>query len=158
LQPSLTVSSRNPLIHQTAEDIISDTRGTLNRVRSIFDWIQNNIEQKPVDVFTALDVFEGRKAECQGHSLLYAAFARAAKIPTRVVNGVVYSKNHQGFLYHTWAESLVDGRWMAVDPTLRQIPADATHIKLIEGERMGDLLPLVDLIGNIKIEIIAVDN
>jgi hypothetical protein len=88
--------------------------------------------------------------------LLYAAFARAAKIPTRVVNGVVYSKNHQGFLYHTWAESLVDGRWMAIDPTLRQIPADATHIKLIEGERMGDLLPLVDLIGHIKIEIIAV--
>ncbi len=158
LQPSLTVPSRNPLIHQTAEDIIGDTRGTLNRVRSIFDWIRDNIEQKPVDVFTALDVFEGRKAECQGHSLLYAAFARAAKIPTRVVNGVVYSKNHQGFLYHTWAESLVDGRWMAVDPTLRQIPADATHIKFIEGERMGDLLPLVDLIGHIKIEIIAVDD
>jgi hypothetical protein len=157
LQPSLTVSSRNPLIHQTAKDIINDTRGTLNRVRSIFDWIQNNIEQKPVDVFTALDVFEGRKAECQGHSLLYAAFARAAKIPTRVVNGVVYSKNHQGFLYHTWAESFVDGRWMAVDPTLRQIPADATHIKLIEGERMGDLLPLVDLIGHLKIEIIGVE-
>jgi hypothetical protein len=158
LQPSLTVPSRNPSIHQTAEDIISDTRGTLNRVRLIFDWIRNNIEQRPVDVFTALDVFEGRKAECQGHSLLYAAFARAAVIPTRVVNGVVYSKNHQGFLYHTWAESLVDGRWMAVDPTLRQIPADATHIKLIEGEHMGDLLPLVDLIGHIQIEIISVDN
>jgi hypothetical protein len=158
LQSSLTVPSGNPLIHQTAEMIISDTRGTLNSVRSIFDWIRNNIEQKPVDVFTALDVLEGRKAECQGHSLLYAAFARAAKIPTRVVNGVVYSKNQQGFLYHSWAESLIDGRWMAVDPTLRQIPADATHIKLIEGERMGDLLPLVDLIGHIKIEIIAVDN
>ncbi len=154
LQPSLTVPSRNPLVHKTAEDIISDTRGTLNRVSSIFDWIRNNIEQKPVDVFTALDVLEGRKAECQGHSLLYAAFARAAGIPTRVVNGVVYSKNHRGFLYHTWAESLVDGRWLAVDPTLRQIPADATHIKLIEGEGLGDLLPLVDLIGNMKIQII----
>ena len=158
LQPSLTVPSGNPLIHQTAEDIINDTLGTLNRVRSIFDWLGNNIEQKPVDVFTALDVLAGRKAECQGHSLLYAAFARAAGIPTRVVNGVVYSKNHRGFLYHTWAESLIDDRWMAVDPTLRQIPADATHIKLIEGERMGDLLPLVDLIGHIEIEIIALDN
>ena len=157
LQPSLSVPSQNPLIQRTAATIVGDTRGTLNQVRSIFDWIRDNIEQKPVDVFTALDVFEGRKAECQGHSLLYAAFARAAHIPTRVVNGVVYSKNHQGFLYHTWAESIVDGRWLAVDPTLRQIPADPTHIKFIEGERMRDLLPLVDLIGHIQIEIISVD-
>ncbi len=158
LQPSLTVPSGNPLIHQTAEDIINDTLGTLNRVRSIFDWLGNNIEQKPVDVFTALDVLAGRKAECQGHSLLYAAFARAAEIPTRVVNGVVYSKNHRGFLYHTWAESLIDDRWMAVDHTLRQLPAHATHINLIEGDRMSHLWPLVDLIGHIEIEIIALDN
>jgi hypothetical protein len=158
LQPSLSVPSHNPLIQQTAAEIVSDTRGTLKRVRSIFDWIRNNIEQKPVDVFTALDVLEGGKAECQGHSLLYTAFARAAKIPTRVVNGIIYSKKHRGFLYHTWAESLVAGRWLAVDPTLRQIPADATHVKFIEGERLRDLLPLLNLIGHIEIEIIAVNN
>jgi hypothetical protein len=157
LQPSLSVPSHNPLIRQTAAGIVGDTRETLTRVRSIFDWLRNNIKQKPVDVFTALDVLAGRKAECQGHSLLYAAFARAAKIPTRVVNGVVYSKNHQGFLYHTWAESMIDGRWVAVDPTLQQIPVDPTHIKFIEGERTRDLLPLVELIGHLGIEITAIN-
>ena len=158
LQPSFSVPSHNPLIRQTAAEIVSDTPEVLNRVQSIFTWLRNNIDQKPVDVFTALDVLEGRKAECQGHSLLYAAFARAVKIPTRVVNGVVYSANHQGFLYHTWAESMIDGHWLAVDPTLQQIPVDPTHIKLIEGERTRDLLPLVDLIGHMQIEIIDIDN
>ncbi|UCH20558.1 MAG: transglutaminase domain-containing protein [Deltaproteobacteria bacterium] len=156
LQPSFSVPSRNPLIHQLANNIVKDTRETLHRIESLLEWIQDNIEQKPTDVFTALDVLEDRKAECQGHSLLYTAFARALTIPTRVVNGVVYSKNHRGFLYHTWAESLVDDRWIAVDPTFKQIPADATHIKLIEGELMSDLLPLADLIGNLEIQILAV--
>lgn len=56
----------------------------------------------------------------------------------------------QGFLYHTWAESLVNGQWVAIDPTFHQIPADATHIKLVEGENPSELLPLVNLIGKIN--------
>ena len=40
--------------------------------------------------------------------------------------------------------------------TLDQLPADATHIKLIEGERMADLLPLVDLIGRIRVRVLSV--
>jgi hypothetical protein len=51
----------------------------------------------------------------------------------------------------------VNGRWVAVDPTFVQLPADATHIKLIEGERPSDLLPLVDLIGKLQVRIISVD-
>jgi transglutaminase-like putative cysteine protease len=118
-------------------------------------WIKDNIRREAVDVFSALDVLEHREAECQGHSYLYAAFARALKIPTRIVNGIVYSKQHQGFLYHTWAESYQDHRWIAVDPTFHQLPADATHIKFVEGERISDLLPLVDLIGKIKVRIVS---
>jgi hypothetical protein len=32
---------------------------------------------------------------------------------------------------------------------------DATHLALLEGDRPADLLPLVDLIGNIGVEIVA---
>jgi hypothetical protein len=157
LRPSYVVPSHDRLIRNIAREITADTKLTLERIRVLVEWIQKNIEQKPVDVFTALDVLSGKKAECQGHSFLYAAFARALDIPTRVVNGIVYSTGYQGFLYHTWAESLVNGRWVAVDPTFGQLPADATHIKLIEGERPSDLLPLVDLIGQLQVRIISVD-
>jgi hypothetical protein len=157
LRSSFTVPSRNRQIRRMVSDITSGAETTPERVHLIVQWLQENIEQKPVDVFTALDVLRTRKAECQGHALLYAAFARAVEIPTRVVNGIVYSDDHQGFLYHAWAESLVEGRWVSVDPTFAQVPTDATHIKLVEGETPLDLLPLVDLIGRLQVRIIDVD-
>jgi transglutaminase-like putative cysteine protease len=120
--------------------------------------MQNNIEQEPVDVFTALDVLSRKKAECQGHTYLYAAFARSLGIPTRVVNGIVYSQHYSGFLYHAWAESLIGDHWITVDPTLVQLPADATHIKFVEGESFLDLMPMVDLVGRLQVQIIAVDS
>ncbi len=120
-------------------------------------WIADNVRKAPVDVWSALDVLEKREAECQGHTYLYAAFARALGIPTRVVNGITYSEDYQGFLYHTWAESLVEGRWLAVDPTFGTVPADATHVKLVEGETLADLTPLVDWVGHLQLRVIAVE-
>jgi transglutaminase-like putative cysteine protease len=79
---------------------------------------------------------------------------RALGVPTRVVNGLVYSAEHGGFLYHTWAESLVEGSWRAVDPTFNQTQADATHIALVRGESLTELVPLVDWVGNTRIVVL----
>lgn len=154
LQPSYIIPSTDQRISQIAREIVTGVDGTQQQILALVDWIRENIQQELVDVFTALDVLDGSKAECQGHTFLYTAFARSLNIPTRVVNGIVYSGEYQGFLYHTWAESLVDGHWMAIDPTFRQVPADATHVKLIEGENTADLLPLVNLIGKLKLRVI----
>ena len=138
--------------------IVRDKRGrklVIERAESGSGFVE--IEQEPVDVFTALDVLEKRKAECQGHALLFAALARAAGIPTRVVNGIVYSQAHEGFLYHTWAETLLRDRWVAVDPTFAQFPADATHIKLTEGDRPEDLTPLLGVIGRIQLRVVRLE-
>ncbi|HVN72478.1 MAG TPA: transglutaminase-like domain-containing protein [Desulfomonilia bacterium] len=81
-----------------------------------------------MDVFTAIDVLDRGKAECQGHAFLYAALARASGIPTKVVNGIVYSDDFGVFLYHTWVESCIGDSWVTVDPTFSQIRPDATHI------------------------------
>ncbi|MBL7211071.1 MAG: transglutaminase domain-containing protein [Desulfobacteraceae bacterium] len=157
LQPTHTVPSRNDLIRKTAKKITEKAKTPLEQIRLLVQWIQYNIEQEPIDVFTALDVLSERKAECQGHTYLYAAFARAVEIPTRVVNGLVYSKAYGGFLYHTWAESRIDGHWVSVDPTLGQLPVDATHVKIIEGESLADLLPLANLIGRLHVRLITVN-
>jgi len=73
---------------------------------------------------------------------------------TRVVNGLVYSSEHGGFLYHSWAESFVEGSWRAVDPTFNQAEADATHIALVHGEGLTELVPLVDWVGNTRIKVL----
>lgn len=157
LKSSFVVPSQNQTIRKLSSQIVGAAGSSHDQISALIEWLQKNIKQEVMDVFTALDVLENRKAECQGHSYLYAAFARALNIPTRVVNGIVYSQDYQGFLFHTWAESYVNGSWVAVDPTFYQVPADATHIKLVEGEQISDLLPLVPLIGKIKVRIRAVD-
>jgi len=132
---------------------ISGARGTeAEKIDRILAWMDENIAKEAIDSFTAIDVLRERRAECQGHAYLFAALARAAGIPVRIVNGIVYSAEHGGFLYHTWNEAWIAGRgWQPVDATFGQAHADATHLKLIEGEQPGDLVPLVGLVGRIKI-------
>lgn len=156
--PSVTVQSNDPNIRVAAGEIAGDATAPRERIARLLKWMDANIEKAPVDVFSALDVLEKRRAECQGHAYLYTALARALDIPTRVVNGLAYSESLKGFLYHSWVESLVDGHWQPIDPTFGQAVADATHIKLLEGERLADLLPLIDWVGKLKVRVLELEH
>jgi hypothetical protein len=154
LMPSNTVQSRDPIIRKLAMTIAGQRTSASDKVEAVLGWLERNISKEAVDTFSALDVLDAKRAECQGHAYLYAALMRALDVPTRVVNGLVYSAEYQGFLYHSWAESLVDGGWRAVDPTFNQSRADATHIALVRGENLSDLTPLVDWVGNTRIRVL----
>jgi transglutaminase-like putative cysteine protease len=81
--------------------------------------------------------------------------ARALGIPARIDTGLVYLRG--AFYYHAWAEVWLEesagrGSWLPVDPTLDQVPADATHVRLARGglDRQAAILALV---GQAKIEV-----
>jgi hypothetical protein len=152
LQPSLQIESRNREIIQRAKAILDGESNSLLALTELVHWVSDHLEDALVDSFSALDALHGKKGECQAHAYLYTALCRAAGIPTKVVSGLVYIKG-VGFLYHAWAESFI-GYWIAVDPTFDQIPADATHIKLAEGENFRDLSPLVHVIGRLQATIV----
>jgi len=101
----------------------------------------------------ALTSLKSRTGNCQTHARLYTALARAAGIPTRFVSGLVHLDG-KGFLYHSWAESLLNGRWVAVDPTYNQVPTDPTHLKFFEGHLPEDMSPIIAIIGRIKINVL----
>ena len=155
LASTFPVPAADPAIAARARQIAGKVTEPREQVSLLLAWIGRNVRRTPADVFSALDVLDKREAECQGHTYLYAALARALGIPTRVVNGVVYSEDYDGFLYHTWAESFVGGKWLPVDPTFAMAPADATHVKLVEGETLAELAPLVDWIGRLQVRVIA---
>lgn len=155
LKPSLSVESRDARIRETAQSIVGPIKEPLIQISKLVEWIQNNISKEPVDVFSALDVLIGKKAECQGHALLYTALARAIGIPSKVINGLVYSDERQGFLYHSWAESYVSGTWIPVDPIFEALMVDATHIKLLEGGTAAACLPLIEMVGKLKSRILS---
>ena len=152
LLPSARIESRNREIIQNSKVILDGETNGLLAVTKLVHWVSDHVEDALVDSFSAVDALRSKKGECQAHAHLFAALCRAAGIPTKVVSGLVYMED-MGFLYHTWAESFV-GYWIAVDPTLDQVPADATHIKLVEGESFRDLSPLVSVIGRLEAAIV----
>jgi hypothetical protein len=156
LAPTLAAPSVLKEISDLAGEISKGSAGDEQTIARILAWMDANIAKEAVDAFTAADVLRARRAECQGHAYLFAALARASRIPARIVNGIAYSDEHGGFLYHTWNEAWIAGRgWQPVDATFGQAHADATHVKLIEGESAAELVPLVNLVGRVRVQSVS---
>ncbi len=151
LGASMEVQVNHPQIRSLSRLLAEGETDSWRLARIISRWVYDNLEKALVDTVTAVDALRTRRGECQSHTYLFTALARAVGIPTKVVNGLVYSEDYGGFLYHAWPEVFV-GQWRALDPTLGQISVDATHIKLTENER-EDPLKLMEFVGRVGIEI-----
>ncbi len=152
LKDAPEIQVQHPLIRTLAQDLVAGEKDAWQAAKLISTWVYDNLDKVLVDSFTALDALHDRRGECQSHTNLFTALARAAGIPTKVVNGLVYSPEFKGFLYHAWPEVWV-GEWRALDPTLGQHYVDATHIKLSEGNYAG-ALKLMEFIGQVHIELL----
>lgn len=146
------IQSDHPMIRALSRDLVEGQKDAWRAAKIINMWVYDNMEKSLVDSFTALHALKSRRGECQSHTNLFTAVARAAGIPTRVVNGLVYSSQFKGFVYHAWPEVFV-GEWRALDPTFGQDIVDATHIKLSEGGYEGSV-KLMEFIGKVKIDIL----
>jgi len=152
LEDTAEVQSKHPLIRTLAKELVGETKDAWKASKQINLWVFSNLKKELVDSVSALNALRTRKGECQSHTYLFTALARAAGIPTKIVNGLVYSPQFQGFLYHAWPEVYV-GEWRALDPTFGQDTVDATHIKLSEGGK-EDQLKLMEFVGRVQIELI----
>jgi hypothetical protein len=86
--------------------------------------------------FSALETMSRRSGDCTEAAVLLAALGRAAGIPTRVANGLVYSRESyhgvsNAWMPHSWTLAWVDGHWRSFDLALDKF--DSTHIALTIG-------------------------
>lgn len=152
LRPTLAAPSNERAFVELAQSVAAGASTAQEKIGRLLVWIDANIAKAAVDAFSAADVLRERRAECQGHAYLFAALARALGLPTRVVNGLVYTPEHHGFLYHTWNEVWIEGGgWQPVDATFAQPLADATHLALAVGESAADIAPLAAMVGRARI-------
>ena len=151
LQPSLLIQSDAAELKKQAAEIVGQERNGLQAVKMINTWVYQNLEKRPtLSIPNALAVYESRAGDCNEHSVLFAALARAAGIPTRIVTGLLYTKGR--FYYHAWNEVFL-GEWIAVDSLMNQVPADATHVRLIKGE-LDRQVELVRTLGRLSIKVL----
>lgn len=98
----------------------------------------------------SLDIFKSHLGDYMERTVMFASFARAGGLPTRIIGGFVYRDGY--FYFHTWPEVWFD-KWIPVDPTLAQFPADVTHIPLKDGT-LKDITSIVNDLKSINIEIL----
>jgi len=153
VKPEEKIESDAPEIVEQAKTIARGKTGKNEIARALAAWTAEWLKDSIDNGGGALDSLTSRKGNCQTHARLYTALARAAGIPTRFVSGLV-SLEGKGFLYHSWAESFVDGQWIDVDPTYNQAPADPTHLKLFEGHSPENLAPVITIVGKISIKVL----
>ncbi len=144
------VQADHPKITALAAEITGDIASPVEKLRAIAAWVYGNLEKRPVlGLPDALTVLDNRIGDCNEHAVLFAALARAAGIPCRIAAGVMYLRD--AFYYHAWNEVCIDGRWISVDTTTNQLPADIGHIKFVEGE-FRDQVRIGALLGQLSIE------
>jgi hypothetical protein len=151
IQPTPFMQSDHPRIRALAHKILRGERDAHNAALRIKDWVYREIAKQPtVSIPSALEVLETRKGDCNEHTVLFNALARAAGIPAKTVVGLVYLRG--AFYYHAWSEVWL-GQWISLDPVFNQFPADATHVKFIEGD-IDRQIDILQLIGKLKIQVI----
>jgi len=140
LAPEAFIESDDPEVVAEAERATRGVDGPRAQAERLVRHVHALIEKKPtLSLPSAREVLRTRVGDCNEHTALYVAMARALGVNLR-----------GAFYYHAWAEVYIEepkglGVWLAVDPTLNQFVADSTHIRLSRGglERQAVILPLI---------------
>jgi transglutaminase-like putative cysteine protease len=160
------IESDAPEIRAEAETAVRGAADTRARAEKLTRYVNALLDKKPtVSLPSAREVLRTKVGDCNEHTALYVAMARASGIPARIAVGLVYV--HGAFYYHAWPEVYLDdpstssgraarGLWLPVDPTLNQFPADATHLRLARGglDKQAAILPMI---GRLKIDVLDVE-
>jgi len=160
LRPEPLIESDAPEIRAEADAAVRNVSGARARAERLTRHVNAILDKKPtISLPSAREVLRTRVGDCNEHTALYVAMARAIGLPARISVGLVAVGG--AFYYHAWpevyiAESSSAGLWLPVDPTLNEFPADATHIRLARGglDKQAAILPLI---GRLKIEILDVE-
>jgi len=154
LSPEPLVQSGAPAIVQLARRLRGDTRDPVVAARRISQWVHDSLKKSiSVTIPSAIQVLDSRTGDCDEHTQLFIALARAAGIPARAAAGLALVGTK--FYYHAWPEVFV-GKWVAVDPTFGQFPADASHLRFVYGglDRQAELLRLM---GTLRIDVLTAE-
>ena len=151
LRPELLVQCEDREIKELAGEIINDTTDPFLASKKIMEWAFENIDKVPlVSVPDAKQILTLKKGDCNEHATLVTALLRSVGIPARIVVGLVYRDGK--FYYHAWNEAHIR-TWISLDAILNQMPADATHIKLVNGG-IEKQIQIAAMIGTLNLSVL----
>ena len=160
LAPEPLIESDDPAIQAEAALAAGAVVGARARAEALTRYVNGLLDKKPtVSLPSAREVLRTKIGDCNEHTVLYVAMARALGIPARIAVGLVYMRG--AFYYHAWPEVYLDegdgrGAWLSVDPTLNQFPADGTHLRLARGG-LDKQMVILPLIGRLRMTVLDLE-
>ncbi len=153
LEDTEYIKPSDPSIQQQLAEIRGDKNTALVIVQNILHWISTNIKTDMIaETLKGPEVLKKRKGKCSEYAILFASFARAAGIPTRIALGEVNSGKQ--WIGHMWNEVWL-GQWTAVDPTAGIFVTAPSHIKFVDSPTvMGTQRVRLKLVDNLNLEIL----
>jgi hypothetical protein len=159
LDPTSMAQSDDPKIVAAAAQIIGKETNSLIVasliVTSVFDSIDKQAGAR--GSATASEVLRNGAGDCTEHAVLVVALMRAAGIPARAVDGIVFAADQGGSGmagYHAWAEIWL-GQWIGVDATVNETGTSARYLAfgIDEPGSIGSSGKMMRSIGKTKIEL-----
>jgi transglutaminase-like putative cysteine protease len=146
------IQSDDRRIRERAESILGEVTDPVEAARKLNGWVFSSVRKEITpSIPSAIQVLRALRGDCNEHTVLFVALARSVGLPARTAIGLVSIEGR--FYYHAWPEVWLADRWVAMDPTLGQFPADASHLRFLVGG-LARQVELIRLIGRLEIEAI----
>lgn len=138
LASTMAVDVSSPAIQAAAREMAGASTGAYQASLAILGALANRFAVTSTSsTRRASDALNATKLNCDERSRLFVALARAAGVPARQVEGLLYQRYEDGvpaLYWRSWVEVRSGAEWIAMDPELGQSVADATHLALGKGE------------------------
>lgn len=148
------IQSDAPELIEQARAVTAGLGHDEERAQALSRWVHKSVRKNlTASIPSALDVLRQREGDCNEHTYLCVALARAIGIPAQVRVGIVYKDG--AYFYHAWPAFFV-GRWKETDPTLGEEQLGVRHLTLLQGE-IGSQVKLMSALGQLRVEVLAQD-
>lgn len=177
LASSIMIDHEDALVRKLAKQAIAelkDDAGAERIAKACKRHITGHINGASLSVGdgSASEAARTREGDCTEMAVLLAALLRANDIPSRCVNGLVYSEDDFAgqanvFVYHMWTQAWIapgiqgnnkEGYWLDLDAAMWRYSAGhiALGVSAMGDEDQQDLLEIVAMQQNLEIKVIEV--
>jgi transglutaminase-like putative cysteine protease len=151
LESTPLIQADDERIRAKAVEITGGTRDPSLAAERLHEWVWQSLRKEITpSVPSAIQVLDALRGDCNEHTVLFVALARSIGLPARTAVGLVAVRGR--FYFHAWPEVVLGGRWIALDPTLGQFPADASHLRFLVGG-LARQVELIRLIGRLQLDV-----
>lgn len=133
IKPDLHIPSDQPRFVELAKEVVGESKTVeeaAGKVRAyVHGLLRGNVSIAVLR--DASEILESKEGLCRDHAILCATLLRAARVPARLVSGLVYEAG--ALYYHAWTEVWNGTDWVGVDSTRDADQVSAGHLKIAQG-------------------------